>query len=494
MKQNISPHSLSPMHDIIKTVIAEFIPAPPPASPIEEPRHETPSETLMNTSPDNKKARSNSDNKETFAPDAEILTSYALFIAIDWADRGHEVCVLDPANQERTHNQIEQSPQALQKWLSNIQLRINHQYIAVALEQKTGALVNFLLEFDWIDVYPVNPLSLSRYRQAVRLSGAKDDPTDAELLLDLLTLHRDTLHCLKRDTVMTRTLQRLTRDRREAVKQRTRYNNQLKILLKDSYPLFLEICGEHLYAPLACELLLTYPTFDSLKQAHPGEISHFYMTHGCRKPELNAQRLKRIQTAQPLTTDPAIISSTSIRAKMIATLLLDLDTCIKEYDTAITDLFAQHEDASIFESFPGAGAQLAPRLLAAFGTDRSRFQSATEVQNVMGISPVKKDSGKMKMTLCRAVCSKFLRQTFHEFANVSIRFSIWAQAYYQQQRKTGHAHQAAIRSLAFKWIRIMFRCWQTRQPYDELRYIKALQQHHAPLLEYLSKNDKVLGN
>jgi transposase len=337
----------------------------------------------------------------------------------------------------------------------------------------------------------VNPVSLSRYRKALHLSGAKDDPTDANLLLDLLTLHRESLRCLTPDTPLTRKLQRLTRQRREAVDHRTRFNNQLKQLLKEYFPLFLQVCGEDLFAPMACDLLLTYPCFEALKQAEPEELQRFYVTHGSWKPASIARRLDLIRHAKPLTTDDALIQPAMVEAKMLATFLRDVGTSIKEFDRMIADLFAHHEDAPIFSSFPGAGVVLSPRLLAAFGTDRSRFETPTEVQNTMGISPVKKESGKLRSITWRVVCSKFLRQTFHEYANESIKQSIWARAYYQMQIDRGKGHHAAIRALAFKWIRIMFRCWQTQQPYDEVRYLKSLQKRHSPLLEYVSKSEEV---
>ena len=253
------------------------------------------------------------------------------------------------------------------------------------------------------------------------------------------------------------------------------------------------MCGENLSAPLACQLLLRYPTFDDLKQADPQELRQFYLEHGSWKPEVIARRLAMIRDAHPLTTDIAIIRPALLEGSMLATLLLDVGNSILAYDKAIAELFSQHDDASLFASFPGAGPALAPRLLAAFGTNRARFQTPTEVQNTMGISPIKEESGTMSLVHWRPVCSKFLRQRFHEYANESIQHSLWARAYYQQQRNKGKTHHAAIRALAFKWIRIMFRCWKARQPYDEVRYLKALQRRHAPLLAFLSKSDQLVG-
>jgi transposase len=244
---------------------------------------------------------------------------------------------------------------------------------------------------------------------------------------------------------------------------------------------------------MACRLLLAYPSFDALKQAAPEELRHLYATHGCWKPAVIAHRLQVIHDAEPLTTDAAIIQPAILDATLLANLLQQVNESIAAYDRTIAGLFPQHPDALIFASFPGAGAVFAPRLLTAFGTDRTRFDSAQQMQNTVGISPVTQASGTMRVVHWRPACSKFLRQSFQEYANESIRHSLWARAYYQMLRDRGKGHQAAVRALAFKWIRVMFRCWQTRKPYDELRYMRSLQQRHAPLLDYLSKSDQVFG-
>ena len=122
----------------------------------------------------------------------------------------------------------------------------------------------------------------------------------------------------------------------------------------------------------------------------------------------------------------------------------------------------------------------------AFGEQRERYASAEDLQKYAGIAPVTERSGKQSWVHWRLQCPKFLRQTFVEWAAESIRYSFWAQVYYQQQREKGKAHQAVVRALAFKWIRILYRCWQDRTPYDESVYRQALQRRSAPLLHNLA--------
>ena len=124
----------------------------------------------------------------------------------------------------------------------------------------------------------------------------------------------------------------------------------------------------------------------------------------------------------------------------------------------------------------------APRLLAAFGSDRERWPDAASLQQYLGVAPVTERSGNKHWVHWRWACPKFLRQSVVEWAGMSVRYSVRAAAHYQQQRERGKGHHAAIRALAFKWLRILHRCWKDRKPYDEAVYLKALQKSGSPLL------------
>jgi hypothetical protein len=148
-------------------------------------------------------------------------------------------------------------------------------------------------------------------------------------------------------------------------------------------------------------------------------------------------------------------------------------TAIAEFDSAIAVIYESHPDRFIAESFPGAGPALEPRLLAAAGSDRERFASANEMACCFGVAPVTEGSGQSLWIHWRWACSKFVRQSFHEWAGCSIRSCDWAREYYDQQRAKGKEHHAAVRSLAYKWIRIFFACWRDRVAYSEERYLAA---------------------
>jgi transposase len=160
---------------------------------------------------------------------------------------------------------------------------------------------------------------------------------------------------------------------------------------------------------------------------------------------------------------------------------------IECFDQAIAERAQRHPDFALFDSLPGAGPILAPRLLVAVGEQRERYGSAQEMQKYAGIAPVMERSGQQAWVHWRCQCPKFLRQTFVEWAAVSIRYSFWARAYYEHQRDKGASHQAAVRALAFKWIRIVFRCWQSGTLYNESTYLAALQRRGSSLISNLTK-------
>jgi transposase len=160
----------------------------------------------------------------------------------------------------------------------------------------------------------------------------------------------------------------------------------------------------------------------------------------------------------------------------------------REFDRQMAEVCAAHEDDALFESFPGAGEVYASRLTAALGSDRSRWLSADEVACLAGVAPVIERSGQSCWVRWRYFCPKFLRQTFHEYTGESIRHSFGARASYESQREKGQRHHAAVRALAFKWVRIIFRCWQTGTAYDEVKYLESLRRKGSPLLSYAAQN------
>lgn len=415
---------------------------------------------------------------------------FAAFVGIDWADEKHEACLMEAGEGKRERMEVQQTAEAIAEWVGRLRTRFAGKKIAVCLEQSKGALIYALMVHDFLVLFPVNPLVLSNYREAFHPSGAKDDQTDAELLAELVAKHRTRLKAWQPDDERTRSITILGEARRNAVNERTRLSNRLKSLLKCFFPQALQLVGEDLHTVMACKFLAKWPTLQDVKRAKEETIRDFYCAHNMRRKDVLDKRLELINEAKPLTDDKAVIETSVITVGMLANQLLGLTKAIGEYDRKLEELFPGHPDAGIFSSFPGAGTALAPRLLAAFGSDRNRYDSASEMQRFSGIAPVTERSGKSLWVHWRWSCSKFIRQSFHEFANQSRHYSLWACAYYEQQRERGKGHHAAIRALAFKWIRIIYRCWKERTPYDEQIYLNALKKRGSSLLRYIAKNSE----
>jgi transposase len=411
---------------------------------------------------------------------------FAAFVAIDWADQKH-VWSLQPADsEERQRGEIEHTPEAVETWVAMLSGRFCDQAIAVAVEQSRGALVFMLNKYEQLHLYPIHPRAAAQFRAALFPSGAKDDPVDAELLLDLLVHHRGRLRRLHPDTGQTRLVQHLVEGRRRLVDEKTRQSNRLTAKLKVYFPQLLNWFDE-VDSPLVGALLERWPTLESLQKARPATLRFFLTAHHCRSQERIEQRLEQIRQAVPPVRDTALIQSSVVMTKTLVRLIAALREGIADFDRRIEQAVAAHPDFVIWDSFPGAGPALAPRLLAAFGSRRDRYDTAADMQQFSGIAPVLERSGKTAWVHFRWACPKFLRQTFHEWAGHSIGFCGWARAYYQQQRKSGHDHHAAVRALAFKWIRIAFRCWKDGVPYDDSRYVASLRRRGSPLAQALSQ-------
>ena len=414
-------------------------------------------------------------------------TDYAALIGLDWADQKHDVCLLVPGQSAPEHFTLANTPEALRDWLTQLRHRFGGRPLALALEKTRSGLVHTLMQYDWLVLYPLNAEAVARYRQTFATSRAKDDPTDAELLADLLAKHRDDFRPWKPDTATTRELAALGEARRQAVNLRTRLACRLIATLKSYYRQALQLIGEEVYSPLALDFLTKWPSLPALQRARTETVRRFYYAHNSRRADVIEERLQLIAAAMPLTTDAAIVEPARLTVQMLVEQLRVLAEAIRRYETRQAALFAAHEDAPIFQSFPGAGPVFAPRLLAAFGSDRQRYDSAQSIQQYSGIAPVTERSGNRCWVHWRWGCPKFLRQSFHEYANESIRHSLWARAFYESQRQAGKAHGAAIRSLAFKWQRIMWRCWQDRTPYNEVYYLTMLQKRGSKLLKLIAE-------
>jgi transposase len=370
-------------------------------------------------------------------------------------------------------------------------LQLRQQYpqarVALCLEQPAVHLIAFLEAYEWITLYPLNPISLQKFREAFVTSRAKDDTRDAYYLAELLLTHHDQLKPWAPEDSATRAVQQLVFHRRAVIDERTGLTNRLIALLKQYFPQALVLCGEDLWRPLSTRFLLKWPSLQAVQKAKPATLKQFYYLNGSRSAKLLEQRLALAAKAVPVTDESALIDSFVLRIQLICRQLQLLQQTLASYEQQIAQAYAGHPDQPIFASLPGAGPVLGPRLLASMGSQRERFPSNANLQCYSGVAPVTKKSGGSCRIHRRYLCPKFHRQSFHEYAKESILWSRWAAAYYLQQRTKGCPYHTVVRALAYKWQRIIWRCWQNHTPYQEEIYEAALRRSKSPLIALLDK-------
>jgi transposase len=412
--------------------------------------------------------------------------AFAAFVGLDWADAKHDGCLQAAGSTKRECFRLAHTPEAIDAWVSMLRLRFNGQPVAICLELDKGPLVSALRQYDFLVLFPINPLTLARYRDAFTPSRAKDDPTDAELQLELLLTHPDKLQPLTPQSPTMRALAQRVEHRRRMVGDKVRITHRLTSTLKNYFP-HVRHWFQDKDTTLFCDFLSRWPTLKAVQLARRSTLETFFRDHHVRSAAVIAQRLQAIKAAIPRTTDDGVMAPHALLVQALVAPLRVTLQAIAEFDTAIAQRAQSHPDFPLFQALPGAGPVFAPRLLVAFGEQRERYATAAALQKYAGIAPVTERSGKKSWVHWRLQCPKFLRQPFVEWAAESIRHSFWAPGYYQQQRDKGKTHQAAVRALAFTWIRIRYRCWQHRTPYDESVYLQALKRRGASLLHHRAK-------
>jgi transposase len=402
---------------------------------------------------------------------------FAAFVGIDWSDQEHTGCLQAVDSQEMEQFKLEQKPEQIYQWVNQLHYRFGGQKIAIALEQSRGALICALMAFDFLTLYPINTKTISNYRDALRSSGAKDDLSDAALLLHFLQTHWKQLRVWQADDEITRKLRWLVENRRKWVDNSTSLSQQMEQQLKLYYPQSLDWFSD-LKSILACDFLQRWPSLQQIKKVKAEQLRKFFWKHNCRKNQLIEKRITEIHNAVPLTKDVATISASRLIVCCLIEAMRVALRSIEQFDKEIAQTFLNHPDRLLYKSLPGAGPVLQPRLAVALGTDRKRFQMAVELQQFSGTAPVTVKSGKSCWVHWRWACPKFMRQSFVEFAACSLVKSTWATQTYDRLRDEGKGHNAALRVVAFKWQRILFRMWKDQQPYDEQRYLNHLKRRH----------------
>ena len=283
----------------------------------------------------------------------EILSQYTACIGMDWADKKHDVCVQSAESGEREFSVVNHNPAALDEWVMGLKKRFGG-LIAVAVELSKGPIISVLQRYDFVVIFPINPSMLAKYREAFQPSGAKDDPTDAELALDLLIRHHHRFKPLRPQSAKIRALATLVEHRRQHVNDRIRITNRLRASVKQYYPQVLE-WFDQIDTPLFCAFFRRWPSLIQARRARASTLKRFFHEQHMYREAVIERRITAIKSSVPLTEDEAIIEPYRLNAEVLVDQLELSLKAIERSDQAIEDVASRHPDYEIFQSFPGAG-------------------------------------------------------------------------------------------------------------------------------------------
>lgn len=395
------------------------------------------------------------------------------YVGIDWASDHHDIFIVDDSGVKVDSFSIRHKPEGLSLLRDKVRnLSVPKEQVLFAIETPRGLLVESLLN-EGYSVYPINPKAVDRYRDRYRVSGAKSDTFDAEVIANILRTDKNHFKPILPNSDSARELKILTQDEQNLIRLKTKLVNQLQACLKDYYPTALELFSE-IDQPVTLDYLLKYPKPQTVPVS---ELKRFLKEH--RYP--NAEKKAR-EIHQKLSGPQIFVEEFTVRAKsrMLITLVEQLKTLLSQldgYQKEIDKLFEQHPDCHIFKGLPGSGQKNGPRLLAEMGDNRERYPEAKNVQCESGTAPVTEQSGKTKKVRIRYACRKPFRNVLYQFSFSSLTKSIWARKFYDKQRAHGKTHTQALRALGNKWLKIIFRLWKDGLTYSEDVYLASLMRY-----------------
>src|SRR4029450_8473566 len=237
----------------------------------------------------------------------QVPEAFAAFVGLDWADAKHDICLQVAGSTRREFLRLEHRPEVIDAWVCTLRPRFNGQPVAVCLELNKGPIVSALRNYDFLVLFPVNPLTVARYREAFIPSRAKDDPSDAELQVELLLKHRDKLKPLQPQSSAMRTLTQLVQHRRRLVGDTVRCTNRLTSALKNYSPQVLQWFPDKDTA-IFCDFLSRWPTLKAAPLARRATLEGFFRGHHVRSVDVIDTRLQAIKRAMARTTDDGVIT------------------------------------------------------------------------------------------------------------------------------------------------------------------------------------------
>jgi len=388
-----------------------------------------------------------------------------VYVGLDWAAEIHAVCVIDHAGQQLAAFCVDHSADGISSLIRKLARYGDPADAQVGIERPNGRLVDLLLEAGH-PVVPVSPNAIKTWRESEVLSGAKSDAGDAAVIAEYLRLRNHRLRPVQPYSPPTKALRTVVRSRNDLVRMRVAATNQLDAILDAHGPGVHAIFADTESA-ISLAFLRRYPT--ATAAAHLGEqrLTAFIAKRGYSGNRSPAQLLARLRAAPAGTTDPALTAAVGDVVQAFVEVVGALSTAIKRLDKSVIARLGEHPDAAIFTSLPRSGQINAAQVLAEWGDVREAYDGPDAVAALAGLTPVTKESGKRQHAVhFRWACNKRFRVAVTTFADNSRHASPWAATIYRRARARGHDHPHAIRILARAWVRVIYRCWHTSQPYD----------------------------
>jgi transposase len=393
------------------------------------------------------------------------------FVGVDWASEEHVVCVLARDGHKHSAFVVVHSKDGFAKLVKRLGAVGPPEMVPVAIERPDGRLVDALLEAGH-PVVPVSSNAIKTWRESEVVSGAKDDPGDAEVIAEYLRLRSHKLTVLAPFGEETRALRAVVRTRDDLVEQRVIANNQLEACLDAFWPgakaVFADVCSD-----IALAFLERYPTPSSARSLGEKRIAAFLTKHGYSGRRSPVELLERLRGAPDGIADGPEAEARRDALVGYVRVIRTLNASIKSLDRSVAAHLGEHPDGEIFASLPRSGRINAAQMLAQWGDCREAYDSPDAVAALAGVTPVTKKSGKYEAVHFRWACDKRFRQAITIFADNSRHSSPWAADIYQRAIARGCDHPHAVRVLARAWIRIIWRCWVDRVPYDVSKHTAA---------------------
>lgn len=406
------------------------------------------------------------------------------FGGFDWASEHHDVFILDKEGKVAAEFRIGNDSAGWREFREKIAA---FPALACCVETSSGCVVEHLLECG-VTLYPINPKSAERYRDRHKPSGVKDDRFDAFCLADALRVDGMHWSSLKPEDPLTLELRMLCRDEVALIEQRTALVLQLEAALKEYFPAALEAFNDWT-APSSWAFVIAFPTPRKLVHAGKRKWENFLHAHKLYRPEVQERRLEIFKRAADFCGAPATVAAKSMLAVALAKTLQTLQLQLQTFRERIQELFAQHPDSGTFGSLPVGEGKLMARIMSEIGSRRERFDSAESLQAYGGSAPVTKRSGKHTLVILRRGCNKHLRHALHLWSDLTRHKCAWAQVYYQKFRDMGNGHADALRRLANRWLKIIWKMWQNRTPYDPELHQRNQIKHGSWVLQIAGASD-----